>query len=183
MVKPFSELQRRFSVLDLDEGLTDQSRWPRADETVLSEVQQNLFIQRANAVTAYLNNEVFSESAPISKREALRLLRKCIQMHPDNRIYGFRALLPYIRIKKYIRKASLKSDITQTHGKSGAFTALLRLYPNLDDLIKREVFKKGMRVSESVVSIKALHKKFINACSELGLEVTNAYPFDRVTRG
>ncbi|PPD10724.1 hypothetical protein [Methylophilus sp.] len=183
MVKPFSELQRRFSVLDLDEGVTDQSRWPRADETVLSEAQQNLFIQRANAVTAYLNNEVFSESAPISKREALRLLRKCIQMHPDNRIYGFRALLPYIRIKKYIRKASLKSDITQTHGKSGAFTALLRLYPNLDDLIKREVFKKGMRVSESVVSIKALHKKFINACSELGLEVTNAYPFDRVTRG
>jgi len=86
MVKPFSELKRRFSILDLDEALTDQSRWPRADETVLSEAQQNLFIQRSNAVTAYLNNEVFSESAPIPKREALRLLRKCIQIHPDNRI-------------------------------------------------------------------------------------------------
>lgn len=183
MVKRFSELRRRFSVFDLDAALIDQSRWPRADESVLSEAQQNLFIQRCTAVKAYLNNEPFSKSAQIPKREALRLLRKCVLVHPDKRIYGFRALIPYLRIKEYTRKSTLKSDIAQTHGRSGAFKALLKLHPNLDDLIKREVFKKGRKVSESVVSIKALHRKFINACTDLGLEISNSYPFDCVTRG
>jgi len=183
MVKPFSELRRRFSVSELDSEFVDQSHWPRADESALSEVQQDLYIKRCHAVKAYINNEPFSESAPIQKREALRLLRKCIQTHPDKRIYGFRALIPYIRIKQYTRKAPIKSDASATHGRSGAFSALLKQHPNLDDLIKREVFKKGRGVKESIVSIKALHRRFISACTELGLEITNSYPFDRVTRG
>lgn len=183
MAKHFTELRRRFTAFDLDEKLTDQSRWPRADESALSGPQQELFILRCNAVKAYLNGEAFSESAQIPKREALRLLRKCLLTHPDKRIYGFRALIPYLRIKEYTRKTKIRSDITETHGRSGAFSALLKLHPSLDDLIKREVFKKGRRVNESVVSIKALHKKFITACIELGLEVSNSYPFDRMTRG
>jgi putative transposase len=183
MVKRFSEVSSRFSIRDVDQKLLDQSSWPRADENALSPKDQELFIQRCNAVKAYIDLDLFSESDPIPKREALRLLRKCIKIHPDNRVYGFRALIPYYRIKRYTRKTPLKSDITEVHGRSGAFTALLIQHPSLADLIEREVFKKGRKVNESIISIKALHGKFIKACTELGLEFSNAYPFDRVTRG
>lgn len=183
MVKRFSEVSSRFSIRDVDQKLLDQSSWPRADENALSPKDQELYLQRCNAVKAYIDFELFSESDPIPKREALRLLRKCIKIHPDNRVYGFRALIPYYRIKRYTRKTPLKSDITEVHGRSGAFTALLKQHPSLADLIEREVFKKGRKVNESIISIKALHGKFIKACTELGLEFSNAYPFDRVTRG
>src|SRR3546814_5390909 len=66
------------------------------------------------------------------------MAQKCLQMAPDGAVYGFRALIPYIRTRPYQRNAELKAKRQhQQGGQSGALGALLRRFPDIeDDLVK-----------------------------------------------
>jgi hypothetical protein len=181
MVKPFSEIRERFSLSKLDQGLLNTGSWPGADDLSLPKDEQDLFVRRANAVKAYIKNDVATlVNTALSPQEALRLLRRCLTTHPDGRIYGFRALLPHIRVKKYTRISKVDPSLFETNGYSGAFLSLLENHTVLKDLIEREVFKKFKKkeVYESRVSVRNLHKKFLEKCKELGLEIKNEYPFN-----
>lgn len=110
MVKPFSEIRERFSLSKLDQGLLNTGSWPGADDLSLPKDEQDLFVRRSNAVKAYIKNDVATlVNTALSPQEALRLLRRCLTTHPDGRIYGFRALLPHIRVKKYTRISTINS--------------------------------------------------------------------------
>lgn len=184
MLKRFSEVKDRFSIDQLDASLVDTSRWPAIDPDSLPEKSKEIYFVRVKAIHAYLNGQkVFNPE--VSQREVLRLFKRCIKHHPDGRVYGFRALIPHYHIENYVRKSALINRREEQSGLSGAFSALLNQYQEIKDLIDREVFKKGSRndVFESKVSIKTLHKKFLDRCKQLGLEVINAYPFNTSTRG
>lgn len=184
MLKRFYEIKDRFSLESLDSSLVDTTRWPTVDPNSLSEKDKDLYFSRVEAIHAYINSEK-ALSNEISSREVCRLLKRCIKQHPDGKVYGFRALIPQFRVTEYSRKAPLINDSEEGGGLAGAFGALLFQYPELKDLIEREVLKKGRRndVFESKVSIKALHKKVLDRCKELGLALTNAYPFNTNMRG
>ena len=117
----------------------------------------------------------------LPRREALRLLKRCLSVSPDGRIYGFRALIPNWRIARYTRRAIAKmAQGRASSGVAGVFQQLLRTYPILDNLIEDQVFKlsKRQHVYESRIPLKSLHKHFIDKCRELGLETTCQYPFN-----
>lgn len=185
MLRRLIHVRSRFSLAQVDENLVDLSRWPSVDESSLTAIYKELYIARVAAIKAYIRGDSFTPQSPMPKREALRLFKKCITIHPDGRLYGFRALIPHLRTSTYTRKSALKLCGNEKDGLAGAFTALLQQYPELVDLIERQVFKKGSRdnVFESKVSLNSLHKKLLDRCRELGLEVKNAYPFNTKSRG
>ncbi|WP_154657980.1 DDE-type integrase/transposase/recombinase [Fictibacillus gelatini] len=90
-------------------------------------------------------------------------------------IWGFRALIPYKHIKQYKRK-------NLSHGVStnlvGAFELLLETYPSIEETIRNYYLKNRKKTSK--INQKVLHKKFLNACREIGLTL-NDYPFNTET--
>src|SRR3546814_7902535 len=62
------------------------------------------------------------------------MAQKCLQVAPDGRIYGFRALIPYIRTSPYERRAELKGKRQhQQGGQAGALGAVLARFPDIED--------------------------------------------------
>lgn len=139
------------------------------------------FNLREASVVAYLNAEPLQsirEKYGFSRQFVHRLVLKCITTHPDGKIWGFRALLPFEHLKRYDRMAKVKTYSNQG-GMSGALMQLFEQYPDIQDVIEAFFFKKAdklLTVHETVISFKSIHKRFIDACRGKGIKATE-YPF------
>lgn len=179
----------RFSRDMLDPELRNLAAWPRVDENSISKPsEKSLFINRCNAIKHYFTEDSHYTNTAIfgvPAYEVVRLAKRCLSIHPDGRIYGFRALIPGSRLKAYTRKSKIIVEVGQKSGWSGAFSSLLNNNPEIADLIERNVFKSGRKseLFESKVSIKLLHKQFLDKCRSLGMELSKAYPFNTVKCG
>ncbi len=174
-----------FSVASLDPFLKNAETWPQVDEQSIVDVnKRKLFINRGKAIKLMLDQagdaQIAAETG-LPRREALRLLKRCLTVSPDGRMYGFRALIPNEHIVSYTRHAKAEMAPRRTSsGVAGIFQQLLRAYPVLANLIEDQVFKlsKRQHVYESRIPLKSLHKHFIDKCRELGLEAPCQYPFN-----
>jgi hypothetical protein len=158
------------------------------ENSILKPEARSLFINRCNAIKHYFAEDThYTNTATLGvpAHEVVRLAKRCLSTHPDGRIYGFRALIPGSRLKAYTRKSKVIADVGQKFGWSGVFTSLLNNNPEIADLIERNVYKSGRRseLFESKVSVKHLHKLFLDECRSLGLELSKAYPFNTVKCG
>lgn len=139
------------------------------------------FNLREASVFAYLNGEplqVIREKYGFSRQFVHRLVMKCIATHPDGKIWGGRALLPYSRQKQYDRLALVKSSVNEG-GQAGALTQLFEHHPDIQEVIEALFFKKVdklLTIHEAVISFKSLHKRFVDACRAKGIKATE-YPF------
>lgn len=173
----------------LDEALRDYSQWPQVDPLSLEEENRNPFGMKRRAIIRYLQGASHHEietQTKISRGEVLRLFRRCLEPHPQGGIWGFRALLPYVRIKSYERtKAPCPTGNPANPGLAGAFMQLLTQYPDLRDLIDRLYLKKPVKnqgVPEARISLKEIHKKFLNYCRKLQIP-DSSYPFTSESQG
>ena len=179
----------RFSLDSVDRAFLDLETWPPLNEEVLDDpILRDTIERRRKAVQLYAgqvpSDQIHSETR-VSGRMALYWFRRGLELHPG-RIYGFRALLPYTHIAPYRRVAEVDPGYhSSSAGTSGAFIKLLRTHPTLKDLIDRHVLKlnKSEHVYESRIPLKALHKRFLDHCRELDLDVGLQYPFNTATRG
>lgn len=182
-----SHFKARFSRENVDPEFLDVSVWPRVDESSIEDPgDRKTFIDRCISLNQYINTDKqYKSDDLLSSNEMIRIFKRCLALHPDGRIYGYRALIPHTRIKTYVRKSTVETAVGKTNGFSGAFTSLLEQHPELHDLIERNVFKKGPKnaVFESRISVKHLHKKFLDMCRDLGLEISKSYPFNTVMQG
>ncbi len=167
------------------EALTDAQRdiatWPGVDVNVLPPEKQPLYTRRFNAVRDYLAGATYGairRAYDISPTRLWELVQRCLDKHPDGRLYGARALVPGVRTKPYQRRAEIKVQPCGSRGGySGALGRLFDRFPELkehiDDLfLKRR--KPGL-VHEPRIAIKHLHKRFIDKCRALGIK--QDYPF------
>ncbi len=95
----------------------------------------------------------------------------------NNKIMGYRGLLHNNKIVPYKRKSLNNQDITNY---SGTFQLLLKNYPELQTFLIEEYFKKSKvknSARERKISLKNLHRKFIDECRKLGIK-PNEYPFN-----
>jgi transposase InsO family protein len=173
-----------FSVSSLDSRQRDLQTWPQVDDQAIRDPQKRaLFINRSKAIRLLLEQasaEQITAQSGTTRREAMRLLRRCLTVSTDGQIFGFRALIPGIRIAKYTRQAKPRPlSYQKPTGSAGIFEQLLRSHTVLADLIQDQVFRlsKRNRIYESRIPIKGLHKRFIEKCRELGLEKDHQYPF------
>ncbi|NOT20425.1 MAG: hypothetical protein HOP24_09175 [Sideroxydans sp.] len=162
--------------------------WPQVDKSIFVDSSDKASIKRhehyccrESSVVAYLNNEPWREiekNFGLSRQFVNRLIHKCLATHPDGKIWGFRALLPFIRQKRYDRLAKIKSG-QQHGGQAGALTQLFETYPDIQESIEALFLKKVdkvITVHEAVISFKSIHKRFIDACRASGIKATD-YPF------
>lgn len=151
---------------------SDILEWPSVLEDSLTAKQKEVYINRKQAVVAYIErNETIDNICSrygIKKSEVYRLLKRCLETHTDGRLFGFRALIPYMRVQSTI---------------NAPFEQLLEEHPSLKDQIEKDflnAYKKG-EVRERNLSTKTIHQRFMRNCIKLGIGL-NQYPLNTQTK-
>lgn len=103
--------------------------WPSADPTHLTDDEQDAFHRLSQAVAELFGQPdtpvtVVLTEHQVAKSALYRAARRCLRLHTDGRIYGFRAVLPYLRVENYERHAVVAPVPYQTSGCAGAFNQL-----------------------------------------------------------
>ena len=101
-------MQRRRSDLQA----IDSTGWPSVDVNALDEQTRAIYAQRHRAIVRFLAGETVRQIATqtqVANRSIYRLLARCLAIHPDGRVHGYRGLLPRIRAESYTRYAHPKS--------------------------------------------------------------------------
>jgi hypothetical protein len=160
-------------------------QWPGVDEEALKNPDRFRQYKARRLAVELLLNEVpraqILSKAGVSGRSAVHWLKRAMKIHPDGRIFGFRALIPWAHLAPYRRHAVAQwGPFPSNSGGSGAFAQLLRTYPELKDLIDGHILKRHNRkkIYESRIPIKSLHKLFLDHCRKLDLDVGMKYPFN-----
>lgn len=116
----------------------------------------------------------------VGKSALYRAARRCLHLHPDGRIYGFRAVLPFLRVKDYERQALVAPSPYSTSGCAGAFAQLLRDYPTIEKVLRKAVKARnkkaalGRQVRQPIYDI---HAEFVAACRDAGI-TAERYPLN-----
>lgn len=176
-------LNTRMDRASLLSNVTNLANWPTIDVTLLSEKDAARVAKRIEAVRAYLEERpvgIISKQTGLPRQELYRLVKRCMKLHHDGRIWGFRALLPGCHIKPYVRIAKIDGSRPPQHGgAAGALTMLFDRYPTIRQAVDA-LFLKKMKdhvVQESRMPVKVIHKCFIDKCKEVGLTAKH-YPLN-----
>ena len=177
--------RRLISNINIDKQDLNVENWPLVSTLNLSEENQKIYMSRKDAVIMYLKNEKtikeICQITNIGEKNLRRIVKRCFEFDSKGFIWGYRALIPKKHIKKYERtKEELDS---QEHGFSGIFELLLYKYPVLREKIFNWYFNKTDEyVTDNVVQLRYIHKRFLNFCKSVGVEPTE-YPFNTSSLG
>ena len=151
-------------------------------EEALSQDQKAIYINRKTAVDLYIDGNNISDierTTGIKRCKLSQLVTKCCTIDAaTHEPYGYTALIPYKRLKKYSPKES-KSNTTAN---SGSFENLLLTYPSLKAFIKDNYFGNKDATLEKNMNISTLHKKLLFECHRLGIQ-DYEYPFNSLSKG
>lgn len=160
------------------------SNWPEVCVENLTVEEQNVYYRRKDAIIMYMKNEKtlkeISQAFNIDVKNITRLVKRCFELDNKGFIWGFRALVPNKRISKYERKHPYKdnSDDKKEIKKTGYFNLLIDKYPEIKEKIIEYYFDLTKdKVTDPVINLKYLHKKFIELCRMAGIKDTE-YPFN-----
>lgn len=159
--------------------------WPSADPTHLQHDEQVAFHRLSQAVAELFGQPDIPVAHILAKhsvgKSALyRAARRCLRLHPDGRIYGFRAVLPFQHVKDYERQTVVEPTPYSTSGCAGAFTQLLRDYPGIEKALRKAIKARskkaalGRQVRQPIYDI---HAEFVAACRDAGI-TAERYPLN-----
>ena len=163
------------------------SNWKFPDEGALSdEKERSKYFSRKKAVQLYLagaSERQIKDQAGIGIKQAHRLVReRCLAVHVDGEVWGWRGLVPWERINAYHRRHKITVD-KFGYGASGALSAVLDAHPQL-----RAAFTKRIVSSRKPDRLTMLkHGKhddwswFLDQLRSLGYEVEGKWPFNTET--
>ena len=119
---------------------------PTVDSSALNEEQRVAYERNRNVIDAYLSGTAINDIAKqydVARSQIYRLIKRCGSTHEDGRVYGYRALLPQMRVKSYERFSPLnKLSEAGSRGTAGGFIALLDHYPALVDWMRDEIRRR-----------------------------------------
>jgi putative transposase len=180
-----------FDRSSIPENLQELSAWPSVDLSALDEADQSVFTARRRAIELYVESPQLSLSAikkatGVDPKTIYRIISRCLEKHADGRIYGFRAAIPYARLKQYERVHSAnRHDASERSGLSGAFGLLLQQYPPVEKFLQRQAKQRHRAIGEASEvrkSMKRIHKGFLEECRKAGVK-PNEYPLNRALAG
>ena len=165
---------------NLSPELKDLNSWPSVDPESINPQERDLYQKREDAIRLYIMGEphkFITERTGVSRSQTNKLMKKCLKIHPDSRIFGFRGLLPFLRQRQHQRLAPIDSR-SRRAGFSGSLGRLFSMYPlikeKVDDAFLKRV--KDGSVHESRMPVKTIHKIFVDACRNAGIGA-DQYPF------
>lgn len=180
-----------FDRSSIPDTLQDLSLWPTVDLTALTDEDLATFTARQRAIEMYVQNpqlsmKVINQHTGVDPKTVYRLIERCLKKHPDGAIYGFRAAIPYARLKQYERIHSVdRHHGAQGSGLAGAFGLLLQRYPSIEAFLQRQAKQRHRAIGgaqEVRKSIKRIHKAFLEECRKAGVK-PDEYPLNQEMAG
>jgi putative transposase len=140
----------RFRVSELDPRLVNLEAWPSVAEDAIKDPRLlEQYQMRRNAMKLLIlgaSRREITEVTGIDRLSIIRLFKRCLLIHPDGRIYGFRAPLSRTRIMPHRRPAPVAvTTATSNSGASGAFGNLLSRFPDIERELQDYVLKRARR--------------------------------------
>jgi len=187
---------RRFSLKSFEAELLNTSGWPSIDSKSFEDPIRQMIEHRQTAVRLLIedaSDETIKTKTGISRVMAIYCFKRCIQLHPDGRIWGFRVLAPHTHTKEYTRTKELPvGQRSETAGWAGSLGMFFARFPQVKALVDRHIFKldPSTYVYESRVKLKSLHKRMVgeaeklvkDECKRLGISSDDMYPMNTDTR-
>ncbi|WP_215902799.1 hypothetical protein, partial [Acinetobacter seifertii] len=164
----------------------DIELWPTFDEMSLTEKTKKIYNLRKKGVYLYVagaSDEKFRDEIGLSKKQIYRLItERCIQIHPDGKIYGWRGLIPNINLKKYTR---IKQFTDNSNDYSGILNFIFENNPTLKEKFDSRILKSPSkkRITSLNINKKDLWKWLLTEFKLLGFEVRNEWPFNTQYKG
>ncbi|MFA2884966.1 hypothetical protein [Acinetobacter pittii] len=164
----------------------DIELWPTFDEMSLTEKTKKIYNLRKKGVYLYVagaSDEKFRDEIGLSKKQIYRLItERCIQIHPDGKIYGWRGLIPNINLKKYTR---IKQFTDNSNDYSGILNFIFENNPTLKEKFDSRILKppSKKRITSLNINKKDLWKWLLTEFKLLGFEVRNEWPFNTQYKG
>ncbi|MEJ8827502.1 Mu transposase C-terminal domain-containing protein [Variovorax humicola] len=162
--------------------------WPIVDDHAIAQEQRTVFQQRKLAVEAYARGESLKQIAQdcgVHRSTVLRLARQGQQAHADGRLWGYRALVPHVRVQAYERSKAPRVLVHKTAGNAGAFAQLLRRHPSLASQLRRELEVSNVVLQAGepgrLKGVKGAAARFHQACRNLGLGAGD-YPLNQTDK-
>jgi hypothetical protein len=139
------------------------------------------------AITGYLDGaplEQLETAHGICRSEILRILNRAVSVHPDGRLWGWRACLRGAHLAGYVRRASVaENQHGKTVGFAGALHQLFAQYPQLQASLNRTIQKRNKgQAQEACMNARAAHRTFLALCVDAGISVYD-YPFNCASQG
>lgn len=174
-------------------GITDQvefdlETWVTPDAGALSSEALKVYLDRKKAVEMCINgasNKAIQQTCGIGLKQATRLIKeRCLLMHPDGRIYGFRGLVKSARVNTYTRKKPLSIDV-HGRGGAGAMGLLLELDPDFRKKLDRKILSNipNGELTEIKRPRATLWQWFVVELRDRGYEKRNEWPFNTQSLG
>ena len=166
----------------------DLSLWPSVDPSALEGQRREALLARIEAVRLYVARTSVREieaATGIGRSQLYAMLRRCIASHPDGRIRGLRALIPYARAKRYERtKPVAPTTRVRRSGSSGAMTRLLEQHESLNAFLQRCLSDRSVFLGEQgqLCGLHGVHRAFLTECGALGLGAKD-YPLNQERQG
>jgi putative transposase len=174
----------RYTRQNLPPNFRDVLKWPQVDTQALDPEVSSRFSRRQRALHAYLENQQFKNiyaDTRMSRSEVIRYLNRCVALHPDGRIFGWRGLLPWKHTSGYTRLAARRKS---KGGNGGAFTQFLNEHPALAEALNEAILKRIPRdaLPEAHFSHRETYGRFKRLCIEHGISTTQ-YPLSNADGG
>jgi len=166
----------------------DLSIWPFPDEGALPPAKLKTYRLRKKAVEMYLeghSEKAITERCGTSLKHIYRLItERCLAPHADGLIYGWRGLIPNLRIKPYRRKRKVRIDLDGKGG-AGALTLALETHPDLRLRLDKRILASPTKTQ--LGPIKRPRRThwlwFLAELTKLGYETRNEWPFNTKSMG
>lgn len=176
---------KRLTFKTIPEDLRDTEKWTKIDVMALSDEDRARVERLMPAVTAYLQNGKLSaaaRSAKLGNDALLDQVNRCLTALEDGGVLGWAGLLPYLRIRPYIRTAALPEGAGASNkGSSGAFQRFLREHPKiktaLDEAIRKGIGKGDARAAHT--SPKSVWGLFVKLAKAAVNDDATKYPLNQ----
>lgn len=163
-------------------AFADLSQWPAPDEEVLSEEDMAIYTPRKLAVEMYadgLSHQQITAATSIPRQKIFYLVGRCMIGAHDGTIAGFRALVPWKRLRGYERREPVVHELGDGPGGcAGALTQLFDRFPEVERHVRNRYLGNGGRGVQVVrISYTELHGEFLDQLRELGF-TEQEWPFN-----
>lgn len=160
--------------------------WPAVDDRVLDSTARATYRRRVKAVESYARGhtlDAVETASGVHRATVFRLIQRAHRAHADGRLWGYRALVPHVRVAPYERVSAPKVLVHSKAGNAGAFSQLLLRHPALEAQLRGEL--KDGRVTlrpggerGRLAGVAAATQRFQQACRRLGLGAGD-YPLNQ----
>lgn len=162
-------------------AFADLSQWPAPDEEVLNEEILRIYRTRKLAVAMYADgvaHEQITAATAIPRQKIFYLVGRCMAGGEDGTIAGFRALVPWKRLRGYERRAPVVHELGEgSGGCAGALSQLFARFPEVELHIRNRFLGTGERSVRVVrISYAELHGEFLDQLRSLGF-TSEDWPF------